>query len=99
MHVFLVISYFPVIVIKNNRELYVNLTTLSYFFAMTWLKIIPAKFRKMKKMRLDLCRQNFSSTINISTIISEKPKKMIKIADFVQISRPTDFSQTRGLWQ
>ena len=46
-------SLFLVIFLKKNRELYVNLTILAGFFAITRLKAIAEKFRMMEKTRLD----------------------------------------------
>ena len=46
-------SCFLVILLRKNRELYVNLTILAGFFAITRLKIIAATFRNMEKTRLD----------------------------------------------
>ena len=46
-------SYFLVIFIMKNREVYVNLTVLASFFTITRLKIIAATFRNMKKTRLN----------------------------------------------
>ena len=40
-------------VITKNHKLYVNLTILAGFFAITQSKIIALTFRKMEKMRLD----------------------------------------------
>ena len=40
-------------VIKNNRVVYVNLTILAGFFAITQLKITAVTLRKMEKARLD----------------------------------------------
>ena len=67
---------FLLISVKKNRDLFVNLTFLVGFFAITRTKIIAAKFRTMKKMPvLYLCRQKVTYTTNSSTVKFEKPKK------------------------
>ena len=45
---------------------------------------IPKYGKEAAWWALHLCRQKFSSKMNISTVIFEKLKKMLKIADFAK---------------
>ena len=73
--------------IMKNHKLYVNLTILAGFFAITRSKIIASTFRKMEKTRIDefyiYVVKIFLLKLIFRKLYSKKLKKMPKIAYFV----------------